>query len=236
MTATPLSWRRTRGYLPLVGLVALGLGFTACGDDNENFVNPVPTVAVATFRDTTFDFGTLHTFAMPDTIVHFAPLTGTATDISRQWDRTILDRVRADFLARGYTEQADPRNNRPDFVVLVGGTSNTNYNAFVSYPWYGAWGFYSGWGWYAPGFNAGWGIVYPWYPTVGVTSYDRGTVVVTVIPTLSVNPLNSTVSAAWAGVATALLNGTVTTDIVNGAIDEMFRQSPYLSAPAVTPF
>lgn len=230
MTATPLSWRRTRGYLPLFGLVALA-GFAACGDDNDDFVNPLPTGAVATFRDTTFNFNTLHTFAMPDTVVQFAPATGTPLAVSRVWDRTILDRVRADFLARGYTEVADPRTVTPDFVVLVGSTATTNYNAFVGYSWYGTWAFYPGWGWYTPGFDPTWGIVYPWYPYVGVTAYDRGTVVVTVIPTTTVNPLNKTVSSAWAGVATALLNGTITTDIVNAAIDEMFRQSPYLTAP-----
>jgi hypothetical protein len=221
--------------LPLAGLFALAIGFTACGDDND-VVNPVPTGAVATFRDTTFDFGTLHTFAMPDTVVQFAPATGTPLAVSRVWDRTILDRVRADFLARGYVEDTTPGSVQPDFVALVGSTATTNYNAYVGYSWYGTWGFYPGWGWYAPGFDTSWGIVYPWYPYVGVTAYDRGTVVVTVIPTRSVNPLNHNVTAVWAGVATALLNGTITTDIVNGAIDEMFRQSPYLTAPVVTPF
>jgi hypothetical protein len=75
--------------------------------------------------------------------------------------------------------------------------------------------------------------VYPWYPYVGITAYDRGTVVVDLIPTLQVNPLNKSVTSAWAGVGTGLLNGTLTVDIVNNAIDEMFRQSPYLTAPTL---
>jgi len=230
MTATPQMWRRARGYLPLVALVAAA-GFVACNDDDDNFVNPVPTGTVVTFRDTAFNFQTLRTFAMPDTVVHFAPVTGTAIDVTRQFDQTILNRVRADFIARGYTEEPDPQNVMPDFVVLVGTTATTNYNAFIGYSWYGVWGFYPGWGWYAPGFNPGWGIVYPWYPFVGVTAYDRGTLVVDLIPTASVNPARSTVTSAWAGVATALLNGTINTNVINNAIDEMFRQSPYLTAP-----
>jgi len=230
MTATPQTWRRARGYLPLVGLVA-ALGITACDDNNDDVVGiPVPTGTVATFRDTTFNFQAIRTFSMPDTVVQFAPVTGSPLDVPRTFDRTILDRVRADFIARGYVEDTDPQATRPDFVVLVGSTATTNYNAFVGYSWYGYWGFYPGWGWYAPGFDTSWGIVYPWYPYVGVTAYDRGTVVVTVIPTLTVNPLNHSVTSAWAGVATALQNGTITTTIVNNAIDEMFRQSPYLTA------
>lgn len=231
MTATPHTWRRVRGYLPLVGLVA-ALGVAACDDsDDNNFVTvPVPTGTVATFRDTNFNFQSIQTFSMPDTVIHFAPVTGTALDVTRAYDQTILSRVRADFIARGYTEDTDPRNVRPDFVVLVGATATQNYNAFIGYSWYGYWGFYSGWGWYAPGFDTSWGIAYPWYPYVGVTAYDRGTVVVDLIPTLSVNPLSRSVSSAWAGVATGLLNGTLTTDVINNAIDEMFRQSPYLTA------
>jgi hypothetical protein len=229
MIATPQTWRRARGYLPLLALAAAA-GFVAC-DDNNDIVVPVPTVTVATFRDTTFNFQSLVTFSMPDTVVHFAPLTGTPIEVSRAFDRTILDRVKADFLARGYIEDTDPRNVAPDFVVLVGATATTNYNAFIGYSWYGTWGFYPGWGWYAPGFDTSWGIVYPWYPYVGVTAYDRGTLVVDLIPTTTVNPLGKTVTSAWAGVATALLNGTITTDGINNAIDEMFRQSPYLTAP-----
>jgi len=230
MTVTPHTWRRARGYLPLIGLLT-ALGVSACDDNNDDFVAiPVITDTVVTFHDTSFNFQAVQTFSMPDTVVHFAPVTGTAIDVSRTYDQTILSRVRADFIARGYVEDTDPRNTRPDFVVLVGATATQNYNAFIGYSWYGYWGFYPGWGWYAPGFDTSWGIVYPWYPTVGVTSYDRGTVVVTLIPTLSVNPLNRSVQATWAGVATSLLNGTLTTNGVNNAIDEMFRQSPYLTA------
>jgi hypothetical protein len=215
----------------LAGVLAIG----ACDDDDDFVGVPVPTGGVATFKDSTFDFTTLLTYAMPDTVVHFEPVTGTPIAISRAWDATILDRLRADFLTRGYVQVTDPSATTPDFVVLVGATATENYNAYVSYAWYGTWGFYPGWGWYAPGFDTTWGIVYPWYPYVGVTAYDRGTVLVTLIPTRTVNPLQHSIGAAWAGAATALLNGTVTTDIVNTAIDAMFIQSPYLSAPTPTP-
>jgi hypothetical protein len=243
MTAPQGARRRGWSLVRTTGVLAalIGLGALACNDSDDDFVNivePVISDIVATFKDSTFDYATLHTFAMPDTVVHFAPATGTPAAVSRQFDRQILDQVRADFKARGYVEVTDPRSNTPNFVVLVGATATTNYNAWVGYSWYGLWGFYPGWGWYAPGFGTDWGIIYPWYRTVGVTAYTRGTLVVDLIPTVSVNPLAKTINSAWAGVATGLLDGTESSARISAAIDEMFRQSPYLTAapPVPTPF
>jgi hypothetical protein len=219
----------------LVGFAGLA-GLGACNNDDNNIVTPVVTKVVTTFHDSAFNFTTLHTFAMPDTVVHFAPLTGTPIDISRQFDQTALDRVRQDLLARGYTQVTDPRTVRPDFVVLVGATAAQSYNAFVGYSWFSVWGFYSGWGWFAPGFNTTWGIVYPWFGVVGVTSFERGTLVVDLIPTASVNPTTRTIRSAWTGVAASLLDGTIDDNTINAAVDEMFRLSPYLTAtPAANP-
>jgi len=133
------------------------VGLGACGDDDDIVaVNPT---AVTTFNDASFNFASLHTFAMPDTVVHFAPLTGTPLTVTRQFDQTALNQVRADFLARGYTQVTAGAGVTPDFVVLVGATATTNYNAFVGYPWFSTWGFYSGWAFYAPGFDTSWGVV-----------------------------------------------------------------------------
>ncbi len=228
--------RRARTLLRMGGMLA-GTGAlvmaAACGDNDNNLVVPV-TATVAVFKDSNFNFTTLHTFAMPDTVVHFAPVTGTPLDVSRQFDQVALQQVRSDLLSRGYVEITDPQTVRPDFVVLVGATATTNYNAFVGYSWFGAWGFYTGWGWYAPGFTTSWGVVYPWFGVVGVTAYDRGTLVVDLIPTLSVNPTARTIQSAWTGVATGLLNGSITANTVTAAINQMFALSPYLTASTTT--
>jgi len=223
--------RRRAGTL-LAAVAVLGVvGMAACGDDDD-IVAPIGAVRV--FADSSFNFATLHTFAMPDTVAHFAPLTGVPLDVTRQFDQTILTQVRADFIARGYVQETNPAQNRPDFVVLVGASATENFNAWVSYSWYPYYGYYSGWGWYAPGFNSGWSISYPWYATVGVVAYQRGTVVVTIVPTsdVQVNPLTRDIKAVWAGVATGLLNPDVnpslTQDVIQAAINQMFVLSPYL--------
>jgi hypothetical protein len=225
--------RRAGALLPMAGLLAgLGglAGVSGCTDNNNNIVTPVVTKVVTVFKDSTFNFATLHTFAMPDTVVHFNPATGTPIAVSRDFDQATLDRVRQDFIARGYTQVTDPRTTKPDFIVLVGATASQTYNAFVGYTWFATWGFSNVWGWFAPGFNTTWGIVYPWFGVVGVTSFEHGTLVVDLIPTSSVNTTTRTIQSAWTGVAASLLDGTITQSTIDAAVDEMFRLSPYLTA------
>jgi hypothetical protein len=220
--------RRTCILLPTIGMLS---GMTvACGDDDDDIVNVVPTPIVRTVRDPSFNFASLHTFAMPDTVVHLVPQTGTPLVVSREFDRTVLDQVRANLLSRGYTQATNPATTAPDFLVLVGATAATNYDVFATYSWYPYYATYTGLGWYAPGFNSSWTLAYPFYTTVGVTAYDRGTFLVTIVPTKTVNPLAQQISAEWAGTATALLDGNVTATTVQTAIDDMFTMSPYLVA------
>ena len=208
----------------------------ACGDKIE-VVSPVPVTSVTTFHDSAFNFTTLTTFAMPDSVVHLTPVTGTPLEVTRQFDQVALQQVRQNLLARGYVEDTIP-GTQATFVVLVGATATTNYNAFVGYPWFTAWGFWPGWTSFTPGgFDNSWTIVYPWFSVVGTTAYDRGTLIVDMIPTLSVNPLDKSIRSAWAGVATSTLaDSSLTASLVQAAIDQMFALSPYLVAgPMVTP-
>jgi uncharacterized protein DUF4136 len=233
MIGTPKTQRHTRTTLRVASLVVGAAGLltaAACGDDGDTnlVVTPLPANIVTTFKDSTFNFTVLHTFAMPDTVVHFVPLTGTPVPVSRDFDATIIQRVRQDFLARGYTEVTPSASLTPDFVVLIGATGTDNFDAFVSSNWFTIWGFSPIWA-FQPAFNNSWILVYPWFPVVGTTAYERGTLIVTLIPTLTVNPLAQSIQAEWAGVATGAL-GLQSNASITAAIDEMFRQSPYLTA------
>jgi hypothetical protein len=235
MIGTPQFERRTWTALRAAGLVVGVAGLlatAACGDDGDiNLVaiTPVPVGNfVTTFKDSTFNFTTLHTFAMPDTVVHLQPLTGTPDVVSRDFDRTILDRTRQDFLARGYTQVTPTTSLIPDFVVLVGAAATDNFDAFANSNFFAIWGSSPVWV-FQPAFNNSWILVSPWNVVVGPTSFARGTLIITLIPTLSVNPLAQSIRAAWAGVGTGAL-GLQNNATITAAIDEMFRQSPYLTA------
>jgi len=234
MIGTPQFGRHTWTTLRAAGLVVGVAGLlttAACGDDGDVNLIVVPATSniVTTFKDSTFNFTVLHTFAMPDTVVHFLPVVGAPVPISRDFDATIIARTRQDFLARGYTEVIPSASVTPDFVVLIGATESDNFNAFATSNWFTIWGFSPVWA-FQPAFNNSWILVYPWFPVVGTTAYERGTLVITLIPTLTVNPLAQSINATWAGVATGLANGTQTNASITAAIDEMFRQSPYLTA------
>jgi hypothetical protein len=232
MIGTTRAWRRARTLVPVICLAGGLVGMAACNDDDIN----VPVAGVITFKDSTFNFTTLHTFAMPDTVIHFNPVTGTPLAVSREFDATILSQVRQNFLSRGYTQIARPDITRPDFEVLVGVTATTNFNAFVSFSWFSLWGSKPVWGWFTPGFDNSWGFFFPWAVAVGPTAFDRGTLIVTLVPTSSIDVVNKTFRPAWAGVATALLNSDIgipiTATTISLAIDQMFVLSPYLTASA----
>jgi len=127
MIGTPQFGRHTWTTLRAAGLVVGVAGLlttAACGDDGDVNLIVVPATSniVTTFKDSTFNFTVLHTFAMPDTVVHFLPVVGAPVPISRDFDATIIARTRQDFLARGYTEVIPSASVTPDFVVLIGAT------------------------------------------------------------------------------------------------------------------
>lgn len=222
-------WVRT--VVPMAGMFGSLIIAGAC-DDTNNVTTPVITAAVTVFKDSAFDFTTLRTFAMPDSVVQLTSITAVPGVVQRQFDRVVLDEVRADFLARGYVQIPDPQIVQPDFIVLVSVATNNGFNAFVGFPWFSVWGFSPVWRWFTnPGFDSSWGIVFPWFRTAGSTSFPRGTLIVEIIPTSTVNVGSKTITAVWAGVATGLIGPDFTSVTVTAAIDRMFQLSPYLTAP-----
>lgn len=213
-----------------ITMSALAVG--ACNNESgfTNLVSPTANGIVTSFSDTTFDFATLRTFAMPDTIVALFPAAASPTSVPRMFDQTILNQVRLDLLNRGFTAAVSTVSTRPDFVILVGVTATSNYNAWAGYSWFKFWGFSPIWDFFTPRFTDGWSIVYPWFPMIGSTSYDRGTLIIDVIPTSSIKAQQQTVESAWAGVAAGILDGPITTTRLTTAIDQMFALTPFFTA------
>jgi hypothetical protein len=205
----------------------------ACSDDNDIII---PAGSVVTFADSSFDFTTLHTFALADTVAHLTNIGVNPVATTTAFDQTILSQVRADLLARGYTEVAEPSATRPDFVVLTGVSASDNYNAFITTNWFTFWGVSPVWTWVPGGVDPSWTIIYPWFNPGSVVTFQRSTLIVTIVPTtLQVNPLiaQKEIRAVWAGVATSLLGQqNITQANVQNAINIMFQQSPYLTNSA----
>jgi len=227
---------RRRGSTLLAAIAVVGVfgAMAACSDDNDIII---PSGSVVTFADSSFDFTTLHTFALADTVAHLVNIGVNPVATTTAFDQTILSQVRADLLARGYTEIAEPSATRPDFVVLTGVSASDNYNAFITANWFTYWGVSPVWTWLPGGVDPSWTIIYPWFNPGSVVTFQRSTLIVTIVPTtVQVNPLiaQKQIRAVWAGVATSLLGQqNITQTNVQNAINIMFQQSPYLvnSAP-----
>ena len=176
--------------------------------------NIADTDLVFTYYNPEADFGSVRTFFMPNHV--FVREGSEETEDS--FDDLILSDVARNLTALGYVRVTDPQNNTPDSVVIVSKvrTKYTWVGWVPGYPWYPGWG-YPGWGW--------WG---PWYP-VG-NSYSTGTVFIEFARAEDIDVPEQQVNASWSGVINGLLgtNASATASRITAAVDQAFKQSPYL--------
>jgi len=213
------------GRVAVVGLV---LAATACypGDGPTNVQD---LDVVITVHDEDVNFAGFQTYAMPDSVVFVSgkvgddiiPLPGTNQEV-------ILDAVAANMAQIGYTREMNPSANGADLILLVGaiGVENTEYWAYQD--WWGYWGWYPGWGYGGyPGYGSGWGWYYP--PTyVGSTTFEQGTLVLTLVDPYAAASGDDAIPVIWAGAVRGLLGYGGESARVNLSINQLFTQSPYL--------
>ena len=182
---------------------------------------------VTTFFDPSAPFGSIRSYAMPDEVIS----REDSEAISQEAEDTILREVARNMAALGYRRELNPEENGADVVVLVGVNQQTTVNWWVSWDWWGGWGGWPGWGGWGPRFGFGWGFSYPW---VTVTAYTTGAVFIDMVDPNLADVSNEEIPAVWG----AGLSGLVTRDeeFNQGrtvqAIEQAFRQSPYLGAVA----
>jgi hypothetical protein len=181
---------------------------------------------VITHYDSTFNFGAVSTFAMPDSVIHIVD-SSKEDDIDRRYDDLILSEVVKNMESKGYTRELDPENNGSDVVLFVYVTTNT-YLFYYYYPWWGYWGWWPGWGYYPPG----WGGYYPGYPGYGgaVGSYQTGTLVIDMEDPSAFDEDEGIMPSRWLAAFNGLLNGSNTEKRITDNIAQAFNQSPYLGA------
>ena len=198
---------RFRRSVFAAGLIGCGLTLLSCYPGDE--LNPSDTDIVATFRTPDFDFATVQTYAMPDSVAH----SDGSTVIHQEgpYDQQILTRVAAGLDAVGFTRVTDP--NTAD-VLVVNYSTTTEWVAGGCYDyWY--------YGWYYP---YG-GYCYPTYYT-----YETGTVVTLMLDRASGTPTTAP-TTLWASAINGLTTGQSSASItqrINTNIDQAFAQSPYL--------
>jgi hypothetical protein len=183
---------------------------------------------VITVYDTAFDFSTVQTYFMPDTIVRVGE--GDDDDVDGSFDQEILDKIASELATLGYQRIFDDSGDIPDLFVAVG-TSSSTFGWWVPggcwycwYPGYPGWG--PGWPGY-PGYPS-----YPWYPGYGGT-YQTGSLGIAMVNPVAPPVEGERPDIYWGGVINGLLSSTNanTAARVLLNIEQLFDQSPYLAGP-----
>ncbi len=215
--------KHTRFLLILMVFPGLGL-LTGCYPDKIDYVDEYDLAG--TVYDEEADFSSYTTFHVMDTIMHLTEDGEDDPNLSRQFDAFILQMLRDNLEASGYTEMENPDSlNMPDLMVFTQALSSDYYQYWGYYGGY--YGYYPGWNYWYPGYP--WYPSYPWYPTY-VTSYSTGTLLIEMMDMGDFDPDNSTLGMKWAGIVDGLLssNKTNTKARLEKQINQLFIQSEYL--------
>ncbi|HEY6506344.1 MAG TPA: DUF4136 domain-containing protein [Chitinophagaceae bacterium] len=199
---------------------ALTMFLSSCRPGELDYIEDYDIVYTDYKKD--FDFNTVNTYFLPDSVVHVVPPGETA---DHRFDAQILSTLKTNLDALGWTRLSTGGATAADVIVLPSANSST-YTSCASYCWYCYWGWYPGWGYYPPVWGNGWGWGYP--SSVVCSSYSTGTVVVNITaPKLAGN---NTLPVAWMGILNGLLEGSDASinDRIGKNINQMFIQSPYL--------
>jgi hypothetical protein len=205
----------------LLILGALGLMLLGCYPQGPEYVEDLDLVY--TNHNDEFDFAGKGTYSRPDDIIKITGDPDLDEDpeyIPDAVATTILAQFDENMEALGWTK-VDPAVEIPDIAMLPASLETTT----ITY-WYDYW--YGWWGGYYPGYPGG--GYYPGYPSYPVvTSYSTGTLLFLITdgdPDAVAG--NGSHLIHWSFAANGVLTGSYNINRVTKAIDQGFKQSPYL--------
>ena len=191
--------------------------------------NVAQTDLVRTLYATDAAWGSFDSVVVLDFVFHIVPEGSDTVELSRDFDRQIIDLVRDGYTGYGYNvtladpDDVDPDNPEQSYAVIQALGSSTT----VFYQWGGWWG---GWGWWGGG---GWPCC---WGGVGSQTYYTGTIFIDMLD--GRDQINDTTAKVlWDAAISGLLSGSAagTADRINRNIPQAFQQSPYLAVVAPAP-
>jgi hypothetical protein len=173
-----------------------------------------------------FDFASMKTYSIPDSIVKISgddisdpDGDGKPQYLSQTSATVILNQIKQNMNNYGWT--LVDKNNHPDVIILVSTMTTTNIYYYYDWWYWGSWypGYYPGWGWYYPGYY------YPPY----VTGYRSGSIFTQMVDNHSA-PWPDNAPVIWTNIINGLAEGGSTNISARTQIniDKAFAQSPYL--------
>ncbi|MEK6479182.1 DUF4136 domain-containing protein [Catalinimonas sp. 4WD22] len=196
------------------------LFFAGCYPDGPEYIEDLDTVA--TLHDPEFDFTSVGTFAIPDSVVKITGNLeeGEPVEFVRQvYASTIAQSIRENMERYGWTEV--DREDDPDMIILPSAMQVTNI--YYDY-WYWGGGY---WNWWYP--YPWWGWYYP-YPVVDIDAYSTGSVFILMTYPDGITAADN-IPVVWTGIFNGLLEGSTTSisSRITNNIEQAFDQSPYLT-------
>jgi Domain of unknown function (DUF4136) len=176
---------------------------------------------VITNRDSKADFTTYDTYHISDTVTYISNVPAADSVIVGANAKLLVDAVKANMTARGYTLVA--RTANPHLGVRL--TAIKQVEAGVVYPpgwWGGYWG-YPGWCYY--------GCYPPYYPYPVAYSYNVGDLLIDMLDVKNAGA-NHNLKSIWISDVGGVLSSTTPTNF-NMAVDginQAFLQSPYIKS------
>jgi hypothetical protein len=200
------------------------LAFSACGAGTPL----ADTDLTLTARDPNFNFATATTYALPATVqvVSDSSTPSGATTIPASLSTFILDQVRTNFNAIGYTELTNTSGPKPSVFVQCAVMQTTHTDVYYT-GWAGYWGTY-----YAPWYGAGFTTGYAPYAVPYVVQTTLGSLIVNMTDPNHPDPTTGTIPSPWVAVLNSAVGTGNTSDIetrIQNGLAEAFAQSPYLA-------
>ncbi len=195
---------------------------TACYPEPNDLDVAEEQLVSITNVQTDFNFGTLSTFAVSDSLVILSN-DGSKTAITEQTPlfNTIKDRIEKDLTAKGFTE-VDLRTGNPDFVIGLSALKVVNITTYYPGWWWDYWDYYYPW----------WSGYYPYYPLPYypsyTTAYSTGTLIMEMYDLKHKDVAAEKIPVRWLGLVRGLLDVNHSTSDIVTAIDDCFNQTPQL--------
>jgi len=224
--------RKTFFYLFLLMTIA---GLPACYPVSDDITYEDLDIALTVYDKDYYSpgghnyFQDFQTFIVPDTVIHIVE-EGVTDEISRDYDKYIIEQVRSNLVKLGYIEVTDPETNTPDIAVTVSVTTSEH----VVYDYYPYWAWF--WVFLKKGSASAAANVennYPWSPYYGYGSsytYTAGTIIMEMTDAAKVDESTQEIPVIWAGVINGAVGGPADgiKNRLSTGIDRCFDQSPYL--------
>jgi len=179
---------------------------------------------VSTSYDTTADFSSYITYAIPtDTIGFYSNASSDTIITARDSDlpRLVIDQIKSNMNDRGYTLLR--KNENPDLGVSISIVNDFDVFQQVVYGGYGGYGYGYGYGYYYPSYYGYGGYAYPY-----VNTYTSNTGVLLIdVMDLKNKAANNKVKGIWTANMGDVYSTINLTKETREGIDQAFRQSPY---------